>query len=259
MEAIEVILRNMPKGFVSAMLLNGSMITLAYFLVWKLFKARLQNWRIQLNEKADAKQIKFELKNAVLVFLVGAFSSSIVLYLNSLGYNKIYRNLTDYSMFWGIASFFVIWAIDDAWFYWMHRLLHQRSIYRYVHSVHHHSIDVTPFSSMSFHVVEAFLLASWIFPVSFVLPLYAPVLGVFQLVGLLNNIKAHLGYELYPASFNRNWRRFFTSSTHHNLHHSKFKGNYGLHFRFWDKVCGTEFGDYKTTFDQVQARKQENL
>jgi Delta7-sterol 5-desaturase len=258
-EAIKVILGNVPKAFFSALVQNGLFMTLAYFLIWKLLGKRLQNWRIQTNEKADAEQIKFELRNAVLVFLVGAFSSSIVLYLNSLGYNKIYKDITDYGLIWGIASFFIIWIVDDAWFYWTHRLLHHRSIYRYIHTVHHHSIDVTPFSSMSFHVVEAFLLAAWIFPVSFVIPLYVPALGAFQVWGLLNNIKAHLGYELYPASFNRSWLRFFTASTHHNMHHSKFKGNYGLHFRFWDTICGTEFDDYNTTLDWVQARKQKDV
>lgn len=255
--AIKEILSNVPKGFASAMMLNGSTMTLAYFLVWKIFKKRLRNWRIQIKARADAEQMKSELKNAILIFLVGAFSSGTVLYMNSLGYNKIYKNFADYSPFWGIASFFVIWIIDDAWFYWTHRLMHHRSTYRYVHVVHHQSIDVTPFSSMSFHVVEAFLLSCWIFPVSFVIPLYAPALGAFQLWGLLNNIKAHLGYELYPASFNKGWLRLLTSSTHHNMHHSKLKGNYSLHFRFWDKICGTEFRDYEVTFDQVQARKQE--
>ncbi|BAZ08799.1 sterol desaturase family protein [Calothrix sp. NIES-4071] len=255
MEAMKAILSNMPKRFVSAIMLNGLMMTLAYFFVWKLLKTRLRNKRIQLNERADFKQIKSEFKNAIFIFQNGAFLSSLVLYLNSLGYNKIYNNFADYNVFWAIANFFIIWVIDDAWFYWMHRLLHHKSIYGYVHVVHHRSIDVTPFSSMSFHVVEGFLLSSWIFPVSFMMPLYAPALGVFKIWGLLNNIKAHLGYELYPASFNEGWLRFLTSSTHHNMHHSKFKGNYGLHFRFWDKICGTEFRDYELTFDQVQERK----
>jgi Delta7-sterol 5-desaturase len=256
MEAVNAILNNVPMGFASGMMLNGSVMMLAYFLVWKLFKKRLHNWRIQLNERADAKQIKSELKNALLVFLVGAFSSSIILYLNSLGYNKIYKNFDDYSLSWGITSFFVIWIIDDAWFYWVHRLLHNKSIYHYIHEVHHRSIDVTPFSSMSFHFVEAFLLSSWIFPVSFAIPIPVTILGIFQLLGLFNNVKAHLGYEIYPAIFNRGWLQLLTSSTYHNMHHSKFNGNYGLHFRFWDKVCGTEFRDYKTTFAQVQKRKQ---
>ncbi|MEO1635637.1 MAG: sterol desaturase family protein [Cyanobacteria bacterium J06631_9] len=210
-----------------------------------------------MKERANAKQIRFELKNAVFVFLVGAFPSSVVYYLSTLGYTKIYLDIADYGMSWSIASFFLIWIVDDAWFYWTHRLLHHPSIYRYVHAVHHHSIDVTPYSSMSFHALEGFLLSAWIFPVSFMFPIYAPALAVMQTVGLVNNIKGHLGYEFYPAWFNRSWLRFFTASSHHNMHHSKFKGNYGLHFRFWDTVCGTEFSDYNETLDHIQTRKRK--
>ena len=39
------------------------------------------------------------------------------------------------------------------------------------------------------------------------------------------------------------------------MHHSKFNGNYGVHFRFWDKPFGTEFKDYEATFDAIQNRK----
>jgi Delta7-sterol 5-desaturase len=259
MEALQAIAANVPKGFIAGLMNNGLAVALAYLLVWKIFNKPLKNWRIQIRERADAQQIKSEIKNAVFVFLVGACSSSVVLYLHTLGYGKIYEDAADYSPFWAIAGFFLIWIIDDAWFYWVHRLLHHRSIYHYIHAVHHQSIDVNPFSSMSFHWVEAFLLSSWIFPISFIMPTYLPALGVMQIVGLINNIKAHLGYELYPAGLNKGWFRFLAASTHHNMHHSKFKGNYGLHFRFWDKVCGTEFRDYETVFDQIQTRKQGKL
>jgi Delta7-sterol 5-desaturase len=220
MEAIQVIFSTVPKAFFSAIMTNGLVMLLAYVVIWKLLRSRLQHWRIQLNQRADAKQIKFELKHALLVFLVGAFSSSFILYLSSLGYTKLYQNSPSHSVWWGIACFFLIWIIDDAWFYWTHRFLHHPAIYRYVHAVHHHSIDVTPFSSMSFHAIEGFLLTAWIFPVSFLIPLYTSALGAFQVWGLLNNVKAHLGYELYPVNFNRSWLRFLTTSTHHNMHHS---------------------------------------
>lgn len=88
------------------------------------------------------------------------------------------------------------------------------------------------------------------------MPTYAPVLGVIQLWGLLDNIKSHLGYEFFPEKFNKGWLRFIISSTHHNMHHSKFKGNYGNHFRFWDRLLGTEFKDYESEFDKIQVRNK---
>ena len=48
MDALKQILLNLPQGFISGLMLNGTVILLAYFLVWKKFKTRLQNWRIQL-------------------------------------------------------------------------------------------------------------------------------------------------------------------------------------------------------------------
>lgn len=108
---------------------------------------------------------------------------------------------------------------------------------------------------MSFHFLEPVLLSAWIFPVAFWFPVYAPVLAGVQLWGLLDNIKSHVGYEFYPANFNRGPLRFLTSSTHHNLHHQRFSGNYGVHFRIWDKLLKTEFKDYEEQYDAVQARK----
>ena len=34
--------------------------------------------------------------------------------------------------------------------------------------------------------------------------------------------------------------RHFITAAHHNLHHTKFRCNYALYFRFWDKVMRTD-------------------
>jgi sterol desaturase/sphingolipid hydroxylase (fatty acid hydroxylase superfamily) len=133
--------------------------------------------------------------------------------------------------------------------------LHHPKIFRFVHLEHHKSVDVNPFTSMSFHFIEPFLLSLWILPVAYFIPIYAPVLMIVQIWGLLDNIKAHLGYEFYPTNLNKSWFRFLTSSTHHNMHHSKFNGNYGVHFRIWDRLLGTEFKDYESEYDRIQERK----
>jgi sterol desaturase/sphingolipid hydroxylase (fatty acid hydroxylase superfamily) len=258
MDAIKEIVWNIPKGFLSGLMLNGTFITLAYFLFWKKFKQKFQNWRIQLVQKVDANQIKRELKNSLLTLIVGAMYSSIVFYMSSQGQTKIYTDFSEHSAFVAISGFFIMFIVDDTWFYWCHRLLHHPKIFRYVHLEHHKSVDVNPFTSMSFHFIEPLLLSLWIIPIAYVYPIYAPVLMLVQVWGLLDNIKAHLGFELYPAKLNKSWFRFLTSSTHHNMHHSKFDGNYGVHFRFWDKLLGTEFKDYEAQFDEIQARKQQD-
>ncbi|RSK36076.1 sterol desaturase family protein [Hymenobacter metallilatus] len=257
MDALHTILRELPLGFLQGLLLNGSVITLAYFIFWKKFKVRFAAWRIQQRQRADGRQIRSELRHALGTLLVGALFASVVLYLSSLGYTRIYTRFEEHPV-WSVAGFFVLLLLDDTWFYWMHRLLHRPWLYRWVHRVHHQSVDVNPFSSLSFHWLEPVLLSAWIVPAACIIPIYAPVLGLVQLWGLLDNVKAHLGYELYPAGFNRGWLRFFTSSTHHNMHHRKVRGNYGVHLRIWDRLLGTEFEDYEAEFDRIQQQRRQH-
>lgn len=256
METLQQILLLIPQGLASALLLIGCLMGLAYFLVWKMFARRLAHLRIQQRPRADRAQIRRELLNALPNALVGAVFSSIVIYLGQLGYTQIYTDFSAHSPWLSLGGFVIVLLIDDTWFYWMHRLLHHPRIYRYIHREHHKSIDVTPFTSMSFHFLEPLLLTLWIFPVAFWIPVYAPVLAAVQIWGTLENIKSHLGYELYPAWFNHSILRFMTSSTHHNLHHSRFKGNYGVHFRIWDRWMGTEYEDYEAVYAEIKERKR---
>lgn len=37
------------------------------------------------------------------------------------------------------------------------------------------------------------------------------------------------------------------------MHHSKFKENYGLCFRVWDRLTGTENPDYDKEYDRIES------
>jgi Delta7-sterol 5-desaturase len=254
MELIKEVLQNYPKGFFGGLIMNVTIMSVTYFVFWKLLKKRIQKWRIQLKERVNNKQIINELKNALITSLFSALFGGIVLYLKSNGYTKVYTDYAEHPFF-TFGGFFILLLLDDTWFYWVHRLLHHPKIYRHIHAVHHKSVDVNPFTSMSFHPVEAILLTLWILPVAFFVPIYAPVLVLVQVWGLLDNVKSHLGYEFYPKRFNKSWLRFLTSSTFHNMHHSKFMGNYGVHFRIWDRLLKTEFKDYETEYEKIKNRE----
>jgi sterol desaturase/sphingolipid hydroxylase (fatty acid hydroxylase superfamily) len=75
------------------------------------------------------------------------------------------------------------------------------------------------------------------------------MLGVLQGVGLANNLMSHLGYEFLPRWLLRMpLLRWINTATFHNLHHTSFHGNYGLMFRFWDRMLGTELDNYEQKF-----------
>ena len=254
-ELFQTIVQNFPKGLIKAILFNGGIISLSYYFIWIKYKERFKKFRIQLKERVNDKQIKREIENSLLTATVGILVSSIVLFFYSKGSTKLYINFADHPFF-RVAGFFIILFVDDTWFYWTHRLLHHPKIFNLIHVEHHKSTDTNPFTTMSFHVLEPTLLSLWIFPVAFFIPTYIPILGLAQVYGLLNNIKAHLGYEFYPGWWNRTWLRYLTTSTHHNMHHSKFKGNYAVHFTIWDKLMGTEFNNYEAEFDNIKQRVQ---
>jgi sterol desaturase/sphingolipid hydroxylase (fatty acid hydroxylase superfamily) len=255
MEALQEILKQIPTA-VGQFLINYGIIAIVYVLVWKLFKKRFQNWRIQLKERVDSKQIKSELINSLFTLMVSTLFVLVIYLLKTMGYTKIYTNINEYPKFFAYGGVFIFLILDDTWFYWMHRILHHPRIFKYIHRTHHKSIDVNPFTSLSFHWAETLLLTSWIVPVSMVFPIYLPAFGILQIWGLVDNIKSHLGYEFFPSWWNKSLGKLMTSSTHHNMHHSKFNGNYGVHFRIWDKLLGTEFNDYEKTFDEIQERKK---
>ena len=140
-------------------------------------------------------------------------------------------------------------AFNDLWFYGWHRLLHHPRLFRYVHAVHHKSVDVNPFTSYSFHAFEGFVLGLWIVPASVILPLPMSALAVLQVIGLANNVMAHLGYEFLPRWLLRvPLLRLTNTATFHSLHHTRLNGNYGLHSRVWDRLFGTELPEYERVF-----------
>ena len=108
---------------------------------------------------------------------------------------------------------------------------------------------MNPFTSYSFHAGEAVLLGAWIVPAAVLLPIPMASLGALQVFGLANNVMAHLGYEFLPA-----WLmkvpilRWTNTATFHSLHHTRSRGNFGLHTRLWDRLFGTEIADYESVF-----------
>jgi Delta7-sterol 5-desaturase len=258
LDAVIDFARRLPTTFaasyVTGLLVNGSIVVVVYLVFWKLLARRLRAWRIQLEQRADTAQVRREIRNAFIAAVPSALLSCVMIYLATHGFTKIYFNVFDHHILVGLAGFPLLLLLNDAWFYWVHRALHHPRLYKHVHAEHHRSIDVNPLTSLSFHWLEPLLLTLWIVPAALLIPIWAPVLGVLQVYGLYDNIKSHLGYELFPAWFNRSPLRGLTSSTYHNMHHTNFRGNYGLHFRLWDRLMGTEIKSYERTFEGIKNR-----
>ena len=222
---------------------------------WVIFKDRFKPYRIQQKRITSKITVKREIRNSIFSLIIFTLVDILIYAAQLKGYTKIYNHVDAYGWPYLVLSVVIIMFLHDAWFYWVHRLMHHPLLYKHVHRVHHQSTDPSPFAAFSFHPFEALLEAGVYVVFAFLLPVHMAALWAWQLLQLTLNVIAHLGYEIYPRGFNTHWLlKFKTPSTHHNMHHEKFKGNYGLYFTWWDKLFKTEFEDYNEVYDQIQDR-----
>lgn len=172
------------------------------------------------------------------------------------GHTQVYLKLTDYPVWWYPASIALVMFIHETYYYWLHRWMHRPGVYQRVHKTHHDSITTSPWTAFSFHPIESTLQAIVIPALTFVLPLHYSAVGLLLLIMTLSSAINHLNTEIYPRDFNRHWLgRWLIGATHHGLHHSQFRFNYGLYFTFWDKWMRTESPDYHRLFGEKAGSK----
>lgn len=227
---------------------------IAFLFFWKW---NFSTQRIQDKNKADNVQIKIEIKNSIFSLIIFAIIDSAAYYLQKKGYTQFYEDINEYGWIYFAFSILLMLIIHDAYFYWVHRFMHYKPIYKYVHKIHHESVETTPFTAFSFHPLEA-IVEYGIIPIFiFAFPTHFFSLLIFQFLMTFFNVLGHVGYEIYPTNWIRiPFLKWKTTGVHHNLHHSKFNGNYGLYFTWWDKWMKTEFSNYASEFDRVKSKSE---
>lgn len=247
---------NLPLLFVKSWLgqsLNYFVVVgLVFLLVWRLGRKLFAKRRIPTRFDFGRAQLTREVMNTFLTLGIGTLSAVVIIVLFKRGQTQLVTG--QWSVLQNLGAFVALIVFNDAWFYFWHRLLHHPRVFPFVHAVHHRSADVNPFTSYSFHALEGFILGAWSIPMALFVPMSLEALGAAQVFGLANNVMSHLGYELLPTWWVRvPVLKWTNSATFHSLHHSRFNGNYGLVFRFWDRLFGTEVPDY----EQVFVRRSE--
>mmetsp|Transcript_14769 Transcript_14769/g.19470 ORF Transcript_14769/g.19470 Transcript_14769/m.19470 type:complete len:357 (+) Transcript_14769:137-1207(+) len=141
------------------------------------------------------------------------------------------------SIAWKIPLFFIV---EDFYFYWIHRALHHKSIYKYIHKVHHTHSAPFGIAAEYAHPAETLLLGfgTMLGPILFARHLLT--LWIWLGVRLMETVEDHSGYEL-PFS-PTNFIPFWGGAVHHDYHHKEFEGNYASVFTIWDWVFGTDEG-----------------
>ncbi|KAM9398365.1 methylsterol monooxygenase 1 isoform 2-T2 [Salvelinus alpinus] len=129
-------------------------------------------------------------------------------------------------------------VIEDTWHYFLHRLLHHRSIYKYIHKVHHEFTAPFGMQAEYAHPAETVILGSGFFIGIMVFCNHVTLLWAWVAFRLLETIDVHSGYDipLNPLHL----IPFYAGARFHDFHHMNFVGNYASTFTWWDKILHTD-------------------
>jgi lathosterol oxidase len=142
----------------------------------------------------------------------------------------------------------------EIWFYVSHRILHTKPFY-FIHRQHHVATVVSPFSALSFSLIERVILLiggfGGILTIAHFYPLAPFGILLYLLVNYILNLFAHLNVEVVPPVLLRlRIGRVLNAPTYHALHHGRYRGHYGLYTPFLDWIFDSQFDDYR----EVQKR-----
>lgn len=125
--------------------------------------------------------------------------------------------------------------IHEAHFYCVHRLIHTPFLYRWVHSVHHNSVNPSPWSSLSMHPVEHALYWSGSL-IHLLIPSH-PLLLLYHLnITGTGAVVGHVGFDRIETGTDRAVQ---SHAYAHYLHHKYFEVNYGDGAVPLDRLFGT--------------------
>jgi len=190
------------------------------------------------------RQIRAEIGWSLLSAAIYGVPAGIVAWgWQQHGWTLIYTGIGRYPLWYLPLSVLLYLLAHDTWFYWTHRLMHRPRWFRLAHAVHHASRPPTAWAAMSFHPIEAVTGAVVIPALVFLIPIHVAMLALVLTIMTVMGITNHMGWEMFPRALvhSRLGGGLITAS-HHHRHHELYSCNYGLYFRLWDRLCGTDRG-----------------
>ncbi|KAM5345191.1 hypothetical protein ACJ41O_011053 [Fusarium nematophilum] len=150
------------------------------------------------------------------------------------GYSLLYTRIDEYGWWWLGVSTLLYMVFNDLGIYWIHRLEHHPSVYKYVHKPHHKWIIPTPWAAIAFHPVDGYLQSLPYHIFVYICPMQKHLYMVLFALVQVWTILIHDGDMITG-----HWlEKFINSPAHHTLHHMFFTCNYGQYFtwadNYWD-------------------------
>lgn len=221
-----------------------------YLALWKRDPIKVKARKLTAERPSQAL-IWSEIRWSLLASLIYALPGLVILEAWRRGGTRLYTELSDYGWLYLVASVLLYLFLHDTYFYWTHRLMHRPRLFRVMHRVHHQSRQPTPWTAFSFHPYESIIGAVIIPCLVFIIPIHVGGLLFILTLMTVSSVVNHTGFELLPDGWLKGIAgRHVITAAHHNLHHQRYACNYGLYFRFWDKLMGTDI--VESAYDFLQ-------
>ena len=212
-----------------------------------LFNRRIPERRIQKNRSGD-ERAGLEIRKSLTALLMTSICVSFGLFAQARGWTMA---ALEFSWPSALLMWLISVVIFDAWFYFGHRLMHTKALYRW-HNLHHRSVAPTTWSNDSSTMLDTLVMHSYYAIAPFILPIPPIALIAHRLYDQINGMVGHSGFE-YFASPTTRWPSPLVCVTFHDQHHSSFRFNYGNFSSIWDRLMGTLHPEY----DQIVAKVAE--
>lgn len=191
-------------------------------------------------DKQIHKEIRWSIASAAIY---GVPAGILAWGWNTRGWTQIYTDVSEFPLWYLPVSLIVYLFAHDTWFYWTHRLFHDPKWFRRAHAIHHSSKPPTAWAAMNFHPIEALSGAIVIPALVLLIPIHVSMLMTVLAIMTVMGVTNHMGWEIFPRFLvHSRFGEWVITASHHEKHHEEYTCNYGLYFRFWDKLCGTDRG-----------------
>jgi sterol desaturase/sphingolipid hydroxylase (fatty acid hydroxylase superfamily) len=258
--------KTLAPGWIIFLLVRNSILV---FVIYGLLELRLYMQRAQSNRFKYNGQFPAEKPSNVFMFKSQNIDNIIRTFVSGVPIWTAWEafGLWAYANHWGpwttfaehpywlaiFAFLFPFW--HEFHFYCIHRLIHVPVLYKHIHSVHHNSVNPSPWSSLSMHPIEHLLywsdsLIHLILPSHPLLFLYGlQVTGTGAVVG-------HVGFDKIEVGTDS---VIDTHAYAHYLHHKHFEVNYADGTTALDKLFGTWHDGTKEAEALMQARYEKKV
>jgi len=197
-----------------------------------LLKYRIQDKKINSKEFFHRLPlISFNILSLAVISSIGLYYMFPFFFDSSLKFNLLII----------LLQLFFILFMDDLFFYFLHRWMHEnKAILKAVHRIHHKATSPLALEYLYVHPFE--WMMGYIGPfiglliIGSFFELSCWTFWLYMLIRNLHELDIHSGFK----SLFSHWIPFWGECEHHDKHHEVLNGNYASTFTIWDIVFGTK-------------------